>query len=48
MRDAPQDEDSVFRVSPHPEEGRRPVSKDGVKLTHHLGAPLLAPRTLRD
>src|SRR5208282_1227546 len=43
MRDAPQDEDTLVRVSPHPEEGRRPVSKEGVKLTrypeagHHEG-----------
>jgi len=35
MRDAPQDEDTLIRVSPHPEEGRRPVSKDEVKLTHY-------------
>src|SRR5208282_919928 len=42
--DAPQDEDALVRVSPHPEEGRRPVSKDGVKLTHYL---TLWPQRLR-
>ena len=36
MRDAPQDEDSAFRVSPRPEEPPQAASRRmGLKPTHH-------------